>query len=263
MKRYINYLFFVLLSLLILVFILSCSEETGLISVNDKADTVDEYFPLEPGTASQYKITNNIIESVTHITFTLGGEVTLNGLTLYPWLSQYVEYPSFKDTGYIVHSDNAIYFYENEQAQAEKILETPFEVGHTWTRFEPVTSLFDTNNFIDIVDDDYFQQKEDTSAVIVIDSVTQDDDNIKSIAPGKNYPTIGSNYFQITAIEDVELENGAIYKNCIRVENKSREYTNYYWYGKNVGLVKYANNVKSDEYPEGQVTGEISAKRQF
>ena len=237
-----------------------CSNDSVVITNSSGTPaSVDKYFPLSPGSSVDYTITNYLIHDTTHLNCTVGSAVTHNGAISLPWLTQYEEYPSVKDTGYFHVDGNAVYYLENGAYSPEKILETPLEVGRSWQRFTPTENDKDTGNLINILTN--HDEKGDSGAV----GIDQDDNNddIKSITPGKNYPTTGANYFIITAVEDVTLADGNMYRDCIRVENRSGDFINYYWYAPEAGLVKFANNIKPGEYPDGQVNGEIAAKKPF
>jgi len=73
----------------------------------------------------------------------------------------------------------------------------------------------------------------------------------------KNFPTMGSNYLEVSAIEDIKLSNGNSFTQCLKVENGSRSSSNYYWYAPGVGLVRYVIGVDPQNYPEGEVVGEV------
>jgi hypothetical protein len=245
--------------------IAGCSEEIRLVAVDDdETSTVQKYFPLASGSITDYVIEDNLNEISSHYRCFVGGSALIDGRVAVSWISHFADHPSVRDTGYFYVSGDAVYYYEDDQAAAEKILETPFEVGHSWERFEPAASEeLDTNNIIYIVNDNNFIHKGDTSAVDDGDENDAGDDAIQSIIPRKNYPTAGDNYFVISAIEDIRLDNGAVYENCLRVQNSCGDYFNYYWYAPGAGLVKFVNNVKADDYPEGKVKGEISSGPKF
>jgi hypothetical protein len=140
-----------------------------------------------------------------------------------------------------------MYYIEGSGTTPEKLLESPLEVGNTWLRFDPSQNPLNGDDII---------------------AITTGGGNIKpadgtqdSLSSGgqvtKTYPTIGSNYFEISAIEDIELNNGNGFKDCLKVENAISDASNYYWYARGVGLVRYVIGVDPDNYPDGELVGEL------
>ncbi len=240
-----------------------CSDHASQITVSSETFTpVYKYFPLSAGGSTDYTITNNLNHTTSHLRCTMGGTVSRNDPGSVLWVTQYEEYPSIQDTGYFQLEGDAVYYYENGIDAPEKILEGPLTVGKSWQRYAPAEQHTDTNNLIYIFNDHDFSFKGD-SGTAGTDETNRDENEMKHSGAAKNYPTTGANYFIISGIEDVTLGEGNVYYGCVKVENRSGEYTNYYWYAPEVGLVKFANNIKPGEYPDGQVSGVITGKRPF
>jgi len=124
------------------------------------------------------------------------------------------------------------------------VLEAPLTVGRSWLRFTPVDVNQGQDNLLDILTGN--------------DGAKTDDANTGGLIATKSFPTIGANYFIISALEEIYLDNGNSYQNCIRVENQSNGFTNYYWYAPGVGLVRDVINATPESFPSGEIVGEIS-----
>lgn len=247
--------FIIALSLLSIIYI-SCSD--GTVTYTSSSPTpasVDKYFPLEQGVSANYTITDNWDEIVAHRNFTIAAPVTLNGQAHYRGIYVNMEYPALRDTGYFYIDGTSLYYYDDYQASPEKILEGPLTIGKSWQRFAAAETASGQNNLIYILTEGKGGKYDDSS--LVSDDETDGDDGATGGAALKYFPSSGANYFRIGAIENIELKDGNTFENCVRVENKSGQYTNYYWYAPEAGLVRYVINATDDTYPDGQVVGEI------
>ena len=133
------------------------------------------------------------------------------------------------------------------------MLEAPLTVGRSWLRFTPVDVNQGQDNLLDILTGNDGGKASDPS-----DGAKTDDANTGGLIATKSFPTIGANYFIISALEEIYLDNGNSYQNCIRVENQSNGFTNYYWYAPGVGLVRDVINATPESFPSGEIVGEIS-----
>jgi hypothetical protein len=261
-----NLYYFIPLTVFIMALLFwGCSNNSSTTSTTaDLTKTVADYFPLKQGQSADFSIDNNWYSLTTEDRFTVGALTIIDGQSSYLWLRQNVAYPARYDTGFIRYESDAVYFYANATAGPEKLLEAPFEVGHYWQRFEPVTVTIDDDNLLDDITDGDDQKNGDTSFTIPISDDKNDNlGGLPGSGTSKTFPTTGSNYMKITAIEDIQLNNGDSYKNCVCVENKSGTYTNYYWYAPGVGLVRYVLDATAESFPDGQIIGEKSPKRLF
>jgi len=256
MFRFHHSLAFSLILTAITALLIGCSEDSTLYSGGGSAeDDVSFYFPLQTGKAVDFVIKDQANQNQLRERFLIGNPVTLIGQQGYRWLSYDLSYPTYVDTGFMQIRNNALYYYDTPFSLPEKLLEAPVEVGRYWLRFDPTElSLGDTNNYIDDLGDG--QKDEDTTTF-------PGGNNHSGGIVGKNYPTFGSNYFMITAIEDIQLEDGNIYRNCVCVENRSGSMVNRYWYAPGAGLVKYSIDATSVTYPGGQIVGEIAPPSNF
>ncbi len=108
---------------------------------------------------------------------------------------------------------NAIFESESVSNPGRRILESPFEIGKTWNRYD--TTVASDNN-----DDG---------------GSTGDGGDINRSVPGSEYLTM-----TIVAKESVQALDGHVYGNCLKVAWQVGEYAyNYYWYAAGIGLVKY------------------------
>lgn len=233
-----------------------CSENDTLYSGRGSTDAdISRYFPLQAGKAVDFLVKDQSNQNHLRERFLIGSPVILIGQQGYRWLSYDLRYPTYIDTGYMQIRNNALYYYDTPASLPEKLLEAPVEVGKSWLRFDPTElSLGDTNNYIDDLGDG---QKDEDSTTF------PGGNNYSGTFAGKNYPTFGSNYFIIAAIEDIQLDDGNIYRNCVCVENRSGSMVNRYWYAPGAGLVKYSIDATSTTYPGGQIIGEIAAPANF
>jgi hypothetical protein len=263
-KKYLYYLI-PLAALLMILLIWGCSDNSTASLPAPAEKTIADYFPLKQGQSSEYAISNNWYSLTTQDRYTVGGVTIIDGQSCYRWLRQNIAYPNHYDTGYIRYEDEAVYFYANATAGPEKVLEGPFTVGHYWQRFEPTTVTPETdNNLLDnLTEGDGAKATDTLSTIAITDDGKEDLGGLPGSGTAKTFPTSGSNYMRITAIENITLDNGDTYKDCICVENKSGTYTNYYWYAPGVGLVRYALDATAETFPDGQVIGEKTPKRLF
>ncbi len=225
--------------------------------------SVQNYFPLKVGTTVGYTVDDNVHQIVSHQKFTVAGPVTVNGQSNYQWIYRSVEYPNYRDTGFFRIDGNALYYFENAGAEPEKVLEGPLQIGKTWERFAPSNpGSADTTTLLNILTGNNNKGEDTLATGGGIQTGFEQQDNDGTIA-AKNFPTTGANYFFVAAVEGLTLSDGNSYANCIRVENRSGAYTNYYWYAPGIGLVRYVIGANHGVPSDGQIVGELASQRPF
>ncbi|UCE23987.1 MAG: hypothetical protein JSU74_11920 [Candidatus Zixiibacteriota bacterium] len=214
-----------------------CSEDSTTTSSSDDwtaSYAVSPYLPLVRGFTSIYAVTYaNGSESM--IRLEIGRQVQANGVSVVEWIS---DDGTVLDTGYVRATDDAVYFYDGLITEAEKILDYPLEAGHTWLRFSDSN---DGDDFTDII-----TGYDDTSS-------TDDGTNAKV------FPSTGENLMTVLGREQLELSDGSLFVNAVKVynENAASGKKNYYWFVQNVGLVKYVLGATDNHYPNGEIVGEL------
>ena len=208
------------------------------------SSAIETYFPLSAGTSSLFTVTqaNGIKELVT---YKVGKKVDLKGVEVTEWIGIT---NGVQDTGYFRVYSDALYFYENIQAEPEKIIEMPFVIGSSWDRFETGgTDLTFDDLYIDISAGDDYQP----------DPIEGDSTGFPPVTL-KTYPSIGAISMTVESIERLQLNNGLSYSEAVKISNTDYSGTkdNYYWYVANYGLVKFVIGA-TDTKPNGDLMGEI------
>ncbi|MDH4156622.1 MAG: hypothetical protein OEW00_05040 [candidate division Zixibacteria bacterium] len=198
------------------------------------------YFPLNEGYQTIYDVVNSDGTKESE-TYTVGKEVSRGSATAMEWLS----YTSSngKDTGYFEATATALYYFEDLGAAAEKIIELPLVIGQSWPRYEDGSLLSDYEDGIDIIFDNDFKFPDSTDFM---------DGTLK------NYPTTGLSTMTVTAIEKLQLDNGAYYSGAVKITNTNATGTyNIYWFAPGVGLVKYIIGASALYATSGSKVGEL------
>ncbi len=230
-----------------------------IINSSEYTPTIEDYFPLSAGKTTKIVSINTGYEPniIIREQFECGEGVDLENQSIYPWIYTNLDYSSVVDTSYFYLTESALYFYETADSDPEKILEEPLEVGQTWQRFGSSTA--DANNLYNNILDSLLSKETGDTEIIQENKGNLPDDN--GFFSGKIYPTSGSGLMTIVAIENVQLENGNLYRDCIKVQNERGDNTNYYWYAKNYGLIKYIigatiESLALDNTLDGIIVGE-------
>jgi|GEM_PF-718020 len=261
--RKLIYIVAVLFAISAAILWIGCSDSD--ITVSSEAGTelnIDTYFPLKTGTVTQFMEIDNALSDTTYHQFSVGGKVTIGGKQVYCWISEIIDRPAAIDTGYLFFQDEALYYFENYTEIPEKLLAVPLEVGSMWLRYDATQEELDDNNYIDIFTN--IENDKNSNDGILGDYIDNKDDEVDgSDGPiaEKCFPTTGSNYFVVSAIESLSFDNGSQFENCLKIENSAGEALNYYWYSPGIGLVKYAIGVDSENYPDGEIVGRIILSR--
>lgn len=204
---------------LILAVIIGCSDKTFTSSTNSVSQTASPtvYIPLEVG----WRINYALLEPQSQFyDVEIANEAVIAGNT------GYVVRTTNRSTDKIVYSyiyakDEAIFESYSLSNPGERILESPFVIGNSWSRLDHMTSGDDP---------DYGTGGED-------------DFEIPIDIFGDTYKVIPDEGFTIMAIvgrEDVAAMDGHVYGNCIKVAWQTGEESYvYYWYAAGIGLVKY------------------------
>ncbi len=218
------------------------------------AMSLTSYFPLTSGTNLDFRVIDNSTGDTTRQRYIVGGSIPYSGTqTIFTWLSFDVDHPFYTDTGYLCLDDDVLYYYDDLYMRPEAILSTPFTIGKTWQRFTTSKGILDSGAVIDINYDYNYIKYNDSG-------LSSDNDGLNPITDGgwsfKNFPSSGSNSYEICTIEDITLVSGVTYHNCIKVGSKNGDYNYNYWYAPGIGLVKYILGENPDDYPDGKIVGE-------
>lgn len=253
-----KFLFFIAVALIFssVAFWVGCSDSDSEYSPTSSTEPeISTYFPLKTGVSNEFIEVNNTVHDTCYHWFTVGSPVISGSRLVYRWIDENSNRPAFVDTGFLFYDNEAIYYFENPYETPEKLLTVPFQVGSIWLRYNTSEVQLDYDNYIDIFTG-YTNDKNTDDGVLGgynDGDPTQDD----GVIAGKCFPTIGANYFKIAAIEDIVLYNGNHFQGCLKIENNVGGALNYYWYSPGVGLVKYMIGVDSEDYPEGEIVGQI------
>ena len=259
-QAYIVSVFFAIFAAILWI---GCSDSD--ITVSSTAETglnIETYFPLKTGTSAQFMEVDFALNDTTYHSFTVGSNIIIGGRQVHCWISEFADRPTEIDTGYIFYLDEALYYFENYSEIPEKLLASPLEVGNMWLRFDASQTELDDNNYIDIftgIEND--KNSNDIFSGDFYDNKDGDGEGEDGPIVKKCFPTTGSNYFVIAAIEDINFENGNLFENCLKIENSVGDAMNYYWYSPGIGLIKYAIGVDSENYPDGEIVGQIILSR--
>ena len=225
-----------------------CSDDTieTIVSgsnIDNYSSPIETYFPLSEGTSRLFTITqaNGHTETVS---FRVGKAIDLRGIEVIEWIKTE---DGGIDIGYFRATSNSLYYYENKNAASEKVLEVPFNIGDTWSRFEVTT-----DNYWDDVNVDT------TSGDEAGDPVGEDTLSYPPIT-NKSFPLTGSEIMSVESFEQLSLSNGKHYSRAVKVSNTDQTglKNNYYWYVANVGLVRYVKGATDSSYPNGEEVGEL------
>lgn len=254
-----KYIFSIAVGLIIstIVMWVGCSNSDTAFSPTTETDPeISTYFPLTAGTSKQFVEVNKSVNDTSYHWFTISDPVIIGGRQVFRWIDDIVERPTFVDTGFLFYDNEAIYYFESPYETPEKLLTSPFEVGSVWLRYDASAVQLEYDNLIDIFSDYTYDKNNDDGVQggFFDGGDPYSNDGAKA---GKCFPTLGANYFKITAIEDISLDNGNNFEDCLRIENNLGGSINYYWYSPGVGLVKYAIGADSENYPEGEIVGQI------
>jgi len=237
---------------------IGCSDsDTTVSSSSNSGPDVSTYFPLKTGCSLQFMEINNVYNDTTIHLFTTGTSIIVGGRQVYAWTEEVINRPASIDTGYLFYEGDALYYFESPYDIPEKLLNSPLEVGSVWLRYDASQVQIDDVGDIDILSE-FNNGKGDINDGVqggFIGGGSGDDNNGPDVK--KCFPTTGSNYFTLTAIEDLIFEDGNRIEECLKIENNVSGASNYYWYAPGVGLVKYIIGVDSEDYPEGEVVGQI------
>jgi len=236
---------------------IGCSgTDSAVAPVADSDPEVPAYFPLKTGNSLQFMEVDNTLNDTAYHWFTIGAGVCINEHQVYTWIEEISDRPAAIDTGYLFYENDAVYYFESACDIPEKLLACPLEVGSVWLRYDISETQFnDTNNLIDIITE--YDDGKSTDGDGVQGGFLGDGTDDDGPLAAKCFPTIGANYFMISAVENLILDNGNHFEDCLKVENNAGDASNFYWYAPGVGLVKYVIGVDSESYPEGEVVGQI------
>ncbi len=259
---------FLTLFLVTLVVMMGC-DGTNAPVVSQPAEEpseIEQYFPLTTGKVANFEVTNEVTGLDSKDRYIVGEGISDGNDVSYLWIHTNLDFPNQPDTGYFVQTSTGLYYYEDASADPELILQAPFKVGQSWQRHNANRvgqNLVDS--LIGHLENKYggggSTGDEDNGYKDIDGDNIGDNDGTVISGMGKNYPLQASGYLTITAIEDLEMANGYVLEDCIKVESQAgSQYTNIYWYAKNLGLVKYilgaTEETLSTEAPSGQVVGQ-------
>lgn len=258
-------LFISFLILAVVAWICGCEQRMSVAPAEDVNNTaaIEDYFPLSTGKTSLYISTNSGYDPViiTKDKFVIGQGIEEGDQYSYAWIHTDLDYQLITDTSYFYQTGDALYYYETADSDPEIILKAPLEVGNSWLRYS-ITSFDEDNNLFELLLES--QGTKYTEPEIYEEDEKGDLPDIYDGNAGKIFPMIGSGLMTIAAIEDVDLENGLHFDDCIKVQNQAGDYMNYYWYAREHGLVRYVigastESLSTEELTDGEIVGELNS----
>ncbi len=215
---------------------IGCTDDTIVTYVDnpniaEQVEPVEAYFPLSEGYTIIYNVTY-VSGGTEQITFRAGKTVSFQGISAVEWIGSSA---NSLDKGYFYASGNALYYYSSISAAPEKILQLPLSNGISWA-----TNDINSNDYTDII------------TGVQTDTINGSDVNAKT------FPTTTALNFTVEATESLELDNGNIYSQAVRLSTPNGSRMNYYWYVQGIGLVRYVIGATASSYPNGDIVGEIS-----
>ena len=255
-----------------MIWVNGCEVESSetLTGVVEEPSALEEYFPFEAGKSIVIaSVNSSVTPNITSLErYTIGDGLERSGQRSYSWIHTNLNYPLISDTGYFYQNGDAIYFYEHPDATPEKIFELPLTVGNSWYR-EDISDINLDDNLLEALleqkEDKYGEQEELRDDGKYTDP--NDEGTLINGGPvGRIFPTVGSSYMTIVAVEDIVLNNGLTFNDCIKISNQAGQYTNYYWYAKGYGLIKYiigatSETLASSSLPDGEIVAELNSFR--
>lgn len=220
-------------------FFYGCSDDTIRTVVSEDEYTsggeTSYFLPLTEGFTTIYRVVYADGTDKT-ITLQMGRQVQVGALSVNEWFS---DDGTVRDTGYIKVVSDAIFFFDGADGEPEKILGFPLVAGNSWLRFSETYSDYDFTDIITNIDDD---------SASIIDGVS-----------AKTFPSTGANTMTVLGQEQLQMSNGDVLSNTIKVYNEASMpgKKNYYWYAENIGLVKYIIGTTDGSYPRGDAVGEL------
>lgn len=254
-----------ILLLALLPFIWGCEKRTIAPAVSNPEESynIEDYFPLSTGRSVVYVSTYSSYEPeiISREQFVVGDGIEEDNQRSYAWIHTNLDYSLISDTSFFYQIGNALFYYENADALPEKILEGPLEIGHSWER-QVYPDPGDENNLFELLLENSFTKYVEPDVAVDYDKEGRPDDYESPV--GKIFPVIGSSIMTIAAVEDLELENGLFFADCIKVQNQAGEYVNYYWYARGYGLVRYIIGATNEtlttaSLPDGEIIGELNS----
>lgn len=203
------------------------------------------YFPLNEGYSTTYTV-KYAGGSQETVRYEAGREVDFGD-------GQAIEWHSFASNGavntsYFRASESAIDHYSDLSESPQRILELPFEFGHTWTaQVSGDDSFGDTFDSLAANTDPDDKGGADTT-----------DNNDNNGEPLFSYPALGSVYLTVDGFEGLQMSNGTYYSSALKVSSSNQHGDeSYFWYVAGVGLAKYVIDATGADYPEGRIVGEL------
>ena len=226
-----------------------CSSTDRLVSGPGSAQSsqITNYFPLDEGTTAIFSVTSSGVTE--QKSFTMSGNVQIGNAHAVRWV---ISTNGSPDTSYFVATDSALYYLETANAEAEKILSLPFEIGASWPRYYNYDVTGYSNGNLGTGTDigtggiNPFGYK-DTSAT-------------NGGYGAKNYPSEGGNTFTVVGTETISLGSLGTFAGTLKIKNVGYGgSTNFYWYAPEVGLVKYQLETNADGSATPQTEGLLVA----
>lgn len=213
------------------IFIIGCSDDTIEIInsdgiINSGQNAVSVYFPVDEGYSTTYSVRRSD-GSAAVVRYEAGGTVSFKDMELVEWSNKTI---GGSEKNYIRITDDAVYLYESLSSSPEKILQLPLEPGVSWDRFAT--------------------EPDDDDEDIIIDISTGGSSN-------KTIPTVGAVTMVVEEIERLELKDGTLYSNTVKISNDNGTSKNFYWFAEGIGLVRYVIAAYDSEGNTGQVVGEL------
>ncbi len=214
---------------------LGCSSPVENVSKPGEDQTaVNQYFPLDPGLTTTYRIDNANGSSST-LSYTVGKPLDYKGRQTYRWIKK--ESTGAIDTSYFFEAANGLFFVEWLGASTERMLAYPPTVGNSWSLSDEVQDTITIGTGID------------TSGT--------GGGGGGGVTLSSNFFVEGNSTLTVASIEGIQLVHGSYYSGTVKVRNDNSNGTsNYYWYAPGIGIVKYVLGA-TPTLPNGQINGEL------
>ena len=238
-----------------------CAVDNGYSVYSNNTNTAQAYLPLQDGYTVIYQV-EQVNGGASLERFEVGRQVSFGDGTAFEWIRNSSSGGSGRS--YMQINDDCILFFENGNADAEKILQLPLTLGASWNRYDGADNGYSGTDggFGDLLDD---QQFTDDDSSITPGGVNEGKTDVDGSGgeefddplPG-SFPIDGSLEMVVDQIGPVHLTSGESYSHAVRIRNGgSSGHSNYYWFVQGIGLVKYVLNSSDANGSTGQTVGEL------
>lgn len=240
----------IFISLSVAVLVLTGCSSTEIVTQSTLPNMSNSYFPAYSGYQAEYEETS-YTGSRSNYKIVVGDSVSIDGQDGFVW--EVIRSNGASEKSYVVVTNSFAAHYENGNAPADVILSMPLIEGKSWDRFDNIATGdlgFEDNNGDGLPD--------------VVDTTTTGDgggdDGDDGEGDGGNLfqssPLSGGNVMTIEAIESITMRSGNVIAGTVRVRNDAAGSSNYYWFARGQGIVKYSLGAQPSDPAHGSIVGE-------